>query len=150
MKSSHQLELVDHVKVVDWEEVQVCCRESNVFLPYCSDKLIPSVRLIFERHYDKPPPIDCLAKCALSPMCFPAERAALSFCTLSFSVSVSHTHEFTGGQAGCLAWTEMNTCWDQSSGVWFTFLFQSPAFFFLFSLTPHSHLSFLCLLPHVL
>lgn len=72
---------------------------------------------------------------------------------LCLCVQHAHTDEFTGGQAGDLAWTEMNTCWDQSSSVWFTFLslflsfFQSLAFFCL--LTPHSHLCLLCLVPWI-
>lgn len=113
---------------------------------------MPSTTLIFERYYDKPPPTDCLGKCNLNPMCFHPcwESCTLLLHTLFLCQYVSQPHEFTGGQAGSLAWTEMNTCWDQSSGVWFAFLFQSPAFFFLLSLTHHSHLSLLCLLPYVL
>lgn len=71
----------------------------------------------------------------------------------TFSVSHAHTHKFPGGQAGGLAGTEMNTCWDQSSSVWFTFLslsfFQSLASRFVLSLTPDSHLSLLSLPPSV-
>lgn len=70
-----------------------------------------------------------------------ADQCALSFCVCVYN---THTHtrtdEFTGGQAGGLAWAEMNTCWDQSSSVWFTFLslsvFLSIACFLLSLDTP--------------
>lgn len=52
--------------------------------------------------------------------------ACRPICIIFFCLCVQHTHthtdEFTGGQAGGLAWAEMNTCWDQSISVWFTFL----------------------------
>lgn len=83
----------------------------------------------------------CLATCALHPMCFHPrwENADTRTCThkgalkhtnvhtladqCTLFLCQSHTHNiFPGGQAGGLAGTEMDTCWDQSSSVWFTFL----------------------------
>lgn len=46
--------------------------------------------------------------------------------TLADQCTLSHIHIFSGGQAGRLPGTKMDTCWDQSS-VWFSnlSLFQS-------------------------
>lgn len=101
--------------------------------------------------WEKPPPSNCfMTKCVFSHMCpsshllspllreltqtrtharMKTHRRAYAFWPMhALSVSVKHTHthartdEFSGGQAGGLAGTEMNTCCDQSSSVWFTFL----------------------------
>lgn len=111
---------------------------------------MPSTTHACGRFWEKPLPSDCfMTKCVFSHMCPSSHvlspllgvraqtlthtqsvhentqtRMRLLTNAHSFSVSHTHTHtdEFPGGQAGGLAGTEMDTCWDQSSSVWFTFL----------------------------
>lgn len=163
--------------------IQECWRLSVSCFPFILRKnavsLSPPVINVCGRFWEKPLPSDCfMTKCVFSRMC-PSSHVLSHLlgeltqrhehsqtCTKNsltrmrfltnahtFSVSHTHAHEFPGGQAGGLAGTEMNTCWDQSSSVWFTFLslsfFQSLASRFVLSLTPDSHLSLLSLPPSV-